>query len=130
MSIDDSVLDIEKMIQLAREGITKSYLVQLSNYYSLPIKELAELLPISMRSIQRYEEEEKFKQSVSIQIIIIGEVLKRGEDIFDNLKDLNIWLHSRIIGLDRQQPITLLDTPFGADWVLKELGRLEHGVYS
>jgi uncharacterized protein (DUF2384 family) len=39
-------------------------------------------------------------------------------------------LYGNLLALGGQKPIDLLDTSFGTKLLIKELGRMEHGVYS
>lgn len=118
------------LIELSRRGIPKKTLKSLADYSSISIKSLSQLLPVSERTIQRYAEDDKFKSDVSEHIILIARVLFRADEVFGNRKDLKEWLTTPQLGLGERTPLSLLDTSFGAQLVIDELGRLEHGVYS
>jgi len=117
-------------IALARKGVTKRTLQRLADYGGISIKSLAQLLPISERTIQRYEDSKKFSPDVSEHLIVIARVLFRGHEVFSDKEALNQWLTTSILGLGQRTPLSLLDTSFGAQLVMDELGRLERGVYS
>lgn len=118
------------LIDLARKGITKRSLRRLSEISSITVKELAELLPISLRQFQRYDEEKRMKRGVSEHVILIAEVLLKGMDIFDSPEELKLWLKSPLLSFGQRTPFGLLDTSYGVQMVMDELGRMEHGVYS
>ncbi len=119
-----------QMVETARSGISKQTLVNISKLSGLSIKEMAELLPVSLRTIQRYKNEDILEPAVSERVLLIAEVLAKALDVFGSLEDLQHWLHTPSIALDRQTPISLLDTSFGARLVTDQLGRIEHGIYS
>jgi putative toxin-antitoxin system antitoxin component (TIGR02293 family) len=118
------------LIELTRSGIPKKTLKSLAEYSTISFKSLAELLPVSERTIQRYADDEKFKSDVSEHIILIARVLFRADEVFSSREDLKEWLTTPVLSLGERTPLSLLDTSFGAQLVIDELGRLEHGVHS
>ena len=119
-----------QLVDLARKGISKQSLLKLSEVAGLTLKELADLLPVSLRTIQRCSEEDLLDPSVSEHALLIAELIADAGDIFHSSEDIKSWLKSPLIGLGGIQPVTLLDTSFGIRLVREELGRLEYGVYS
>ncbi len=92
--------------------------------------QIAELLPISERTIQRYARSQHFNRVVSEQILQIAEVVAKGIDVFQD-KDLFLaWMRQRNVALGNKTPLGLLTSRFGTEMVLDELGRIEHGVLS
>lgn len=121
--------DLE-LIQLARRGVSKKTLLKLAEYGSISLKTLAQLLPVSERTIQRYKESDTFSTDVSEHLLLIAKVIAKGYEVFNSREDLHNWLHAPLISLGRRTPLSLLDTSFGAQLVIDTLGRLEHGIYS
>ncbi|MEX0608087.1 MAG: antitoxin Xre/MbcA/ParS toxin-binding domain-containing protein [Balneolaceae bacterium] len=118
------------MIEMARKGVSKKSLLNLSKLGSIPVKKLSELLPVSERTIQRYKNHEKFNSDVSEHLILIAKVLFRAEEVFENKNKMQNWLQTPLLGFGQKTPLSLLDTSFGAQLLMDELGRLEQGVYS
>ncbi len=118
------------LVDLARKGVSKQSILRMAKMSSIPVKELAKLLPVSHRQFQRYDESERLKKDVSEHAILIAEVLLKGREVFENSDALKDWLKTPLLGLRQERPIDLLDTSFGIQLVIDELGRLEHGVYS
>lgn len=118
------------MVELARHGISKKSLLKLADIASLSLKQIAELLPVSLRTLQRYDDDDLLPPEVSEHVLHIAEVLGRGTEVFNNRKQLQQWLQTPSVSLAGQTPVSLLDTSFGARMVTDELGRLEHGVYA
>lgn len=118
------------MVELARRGISKTSLLKLAELSSISLKELSALLPVSLRTIQRYKDDELLEPALSEHALLIAEVIARAMDVFNNKKKMQQWLHTPSIGLGHQTPLSLLDTSFGARMVTNELGRLEHGLFS
>jgi putative toxin-antitoxin system antitoxin component (TIGR02293 family) len=65
---------------------------------------------------------------VSEHILQLAEVAARGVEVFGDKAAFLAWLHHANTALGHQTPVSLLSSRFGAEIVLDELGRLEHGI--
>jgi len=94
--------------------------------------ELAQLLPVSKKTVERYRHDLKTKlnRSVSERVLRIALVALRCEEVFGKNKVCNEWLKTRNIALGDKTPLSLMRSDFGIDMVLNELGRIEHGIIS
>jgi putative toxin-antitoxin system antitoxin component (TIGR02293 family) len=119
-----------ELIHLSREGVTKASLNRLLQQMNISQKEMANLLHLSPRTIQRMKESDKLPAAASGQLIEIAKVFARAKEVLGDTIKAKTWLKSTITGLNEEQPINLLDTPTGIQWVLDVLGRIEYGVYS
>jgi len=119
-----------ELIELVRRGISKKTILKLADLLSISLKDFAKLLPVTERTIQRYSDNRRFKREVSEHVILIAEVLIKGLEVFENKEGMNKWMKTPNRGISDTRPIDLLDTSFGIQLVMDELGRLEHGVYS
>jgi putative toxin-antitoxin system antitoxin component (TIGR02293 family) len=118
------------LIELGDKGITKDALVHLAKYLNIPLGQMAELVAVTERTIQRYTLEKSFNRIVSEQILQIAEVAVRGADVFGDKDKFLLWLKQPNRALGNKTPIGLLGSRFGAEMVLDELGRMEYGVFS
>ena len=118
------------LLRQARAGISKKSLMNIAEAGGLSLKEISTLLPVSLRTIQRYSDADLLDPSVSEHALQIAEVISKGSGVFDTLRDLQQWLHTPNPALGSETPLSLLDTSFGARVVIDELGRLDYGVYS
>jgi putative toxin-antitoxin system antitoxin component (TIGR02293 family) len=118
------------LVDLGTEGVTKEALLRLVRYLEFSIDQMAEILPVTKRTIQRYSSKQRFNQVVSEQIITIAEVTARGSVVFESKDDFLVWIRSSIKALGNRTPRSLLGSRFGTEMVLDELGRMEHGVMS
>ena len=123
----DSKMDL---FELGRDGITKKAISHLAAYLSLSWKEMAGLLPVTERTLQRYSSEQHFNSAVSEQAIHIAEVLAKGTDVFQDKNKLSTWLNTPHKVFHGKTPFAMLNSRFGMEMVLEELGRIEFGVYS
>ncbi len=118
------------LIELGNRGVTKSALLHLAGHLSLSVRQMAELLPVAERTIQRYKSRERFNRVVSEHILQIAEVAVRGGDVFGDRNKFRSWMKSPSPALGNRTPSSLLRSRFGIEMVLDELGRIEHGVIS
>jgi putative toxin-antitoxin system antitoxin component (TIGR02293 family) len=96
----------------------------------LSVSMMAVLLPVSERTIQRYTPEMHFNSVVSESILHIAKVVARGMEVFEENASCLSWLSQPCSALGGQSPKRLLTSRFGAEMVLDELTRIEHGVVS
>ena len=118
------------LIRLSSKGITKDALLRLASYLSMSIRQMAELLPVTERTIQRYKRKQRFNRVVSEQVLQIAEVAARGDEVFGGRGKFLSWMRSPSPALGNHTPASLLRSRFGTEVVLDELGRIEHGVIS
>ncbi len=118
------------LIELSNEGVTKDALANLAKYLSFTMSQMAELLPVTERTIQRYTPEKSFNRVVSEQILQIAEVAANGTDVFEDKDRFLSWMNHPNKALDNKTPMSILSSRFGVEMVLDELGRIEYGVFS
>lgn len=118
------------LVELSRVGITKNAVSNLAKYLSLSWKQMADLLPVTERTLLRYDTQQNLNPTVSEQVLHIAEVTAKGAEVFQNKEKLIIWLNTPNKVFSGKTPFSLLSSGFGAELVLEELGRIEFGVYS
>lgn len=118
------------LVTLSRKGVQKQALLNLANTLNLTIKELAGLLPVTERTLQRRGANSLLSSSVSEQIILIAEITETGSKVFGGIAPFRAWLKEKNTALGGNKPLDLLDTAIGVQLVSDELGKLEYGVYS
>lgn len=67
---------------------------------------------------------------LSKQILQIAEVAAKGSKVFEGRDRFLAWMNHPNKALNNKTPMSLLNSKFGTDMVLDELGRIEHGVFS
>jgi putative toxin-antitoxin system antitoxin component (TIGR02293 family) len=118
------------LYEAGQKGIPKKALLVLAARLNLSLKALAGLVHIAERTIQRKKDQELLSKPVSEQALQLAEVFSRGEDVFASADKMNAWLRLPNKALGNRQPLELLSSRFGAEMILDELGRLEHGIVS
>jgi putative toxin-antitoxin system antitoxin component (TIGR02293 family) len=118
------------LVKLGGKGVSKGAVSRLAKHLSLGLAEMAPLLSVNLRTIQRYSAERVFSRAVSERILRIALVVSRGEEIFGNSEQFSAWLKEPNRALADKKPIDLLVSNFGIDLILDELGRIEYGIIS
>ena len=117
-------------ISLARQGVSKQLLLQVQELMALSQKEMADLLHLTPRTLQRMNPEQLLPPAASGHLLELARLYRRSVDVLGSAALANRWLRTSLPALNGAQPVTLLDTPAGIQWVFTVLGRVEHGVYS
>jgi putative toxin-antitoxin system antitoxin component (TIGR02293 family) len=118
------------LVELSDKGVTKNALRHLAKFLSFTMSQMAALLPVTERTIQRYAPKKHFSRVVSEQILQIAEVAAMGAEVFEDRDKFLSWMDHPNRTLADKTPLSLLNSRFGAEMVLDELGRIEHGVFS
>lgn len=130
--LSDKISMVEEpvaMLSLSRKGVSFDVFQSLADRLNYTIKQWSKYLHITERTIQRYKKENKpFEPMQSERIIKIGVLHSRGAAIFGSEESFESWMRSQSVALGSIQPIELLDSGFGIEMLMDELGRIEHGV--
>lgn len=118
------------LLKLARKGISKKSLLALAKQISLTIEEVASVLHISERTLQRYTPQTLVKTEYADRAIELALLYERGIEVLGSERAFSNWIKSPNYALGGEIPFNLLDTRIGFTMVLNILGRIEYGVFS
>lgn len=118
------------IIRHARSGIKMGFLLYLAQLMTLGLSDLARLINVSLRTVQRYSPEFVLDADASSKVILLSMLNIHGKEVFGDQKIFNKWLKEPVKELDNRPPLELLDTPFGYRIIHQILGRIEHGIFA
>jgi len=118
------------VINLARKGFPKQVLLSLAKKISLSIQELANIIHISERTLQRYDDDAIIKTEYAEKAVELARLYARGEEVFGSIDKFKLWIKAPSLIFNGEAPVTILDTSAGFDMVFRELGRIEHGIFA
>jgi putative toxin-antitoxin system antitoxin component (TIGR02293 family) len=118
------------LLKLARNGVSKKSLINLAKHISLTLQELASIMHISERTLQRYEPTALIKTEYAEKAIELARLYERGTEVFGTMENFNDWMKTPNYTLNGEAPLSLLDTSIGFELILQTLGRIEYGVFS
>ncbi len=114
------------------KGITYDVFDQLQSKLDISEEKWAEILCLSVKSLQRYKKEKdfRFKPIHTEKILEISEVVALGMRVFeDNISHFNTWLATESFILGNHSPIDLISDSYGKEMVMQELTNIEQGIF-
>lgn len=118
------------VIEMSKEGITKASLMEFIHFLNFTPDQFARLLPITLRTIQRYSSKQTFSPTISEHIIQLVFLVGKGIEVFGSLEKFMSWFNAPSQALGGNVPIDLVNLKTGTQMVMDELGRIEYGVYA
>jgi len=118
------------IIKFARGGFPKRALMALAKKISLNLQELAYVLHISERTLQRYDDNEMIKTEYAEKAVELARLYTRGQEVFGSMDKFKLWIKAPSLIFNGEAPVSVLDTSAGFDMVFRELGRIEHGIFA
>lgn len=122
--------DTHDLISKSRNGVAMRQIQKYMDTYNLTLKEMASILNISERTLQRYEPKDILSKDVSDRALHLQRLYERGAEVFGTLDNFKGWMKSKILIFNNEKPISFLDTIFGFELLEKELGRIEYGIFA
>jgi putative toxin-antitoxin system antitoxin component (TIGR02293 family) len=117
-------------ISLIRKGLPKKVMDQLITKMGISEDDMASILHVSKRTLQRRSNEAPLNEEQSERLIELARLYSKGEGIMGDLDSFKEWMNTRLLSLGNKRPKEFLDTSIGISILLDELGRIEHGVFS
>ena len=118
------------LIARIRKGIGPKDLAKLAKRLELSIPDISELLPVSARTIQRYDSKKNLSKTLSEHVISLQCLLDETVKVFENKQKAVKWLKRPCMALNNEKPLDLCDTYQGMTIVSQELIRIDHGVFA
>ena len=118
------------IIEMSKEGVTKGSLMALVHFLNSSPEKFAHMLPVTLRTIQRYSNKQKFSPAVSEHIIQLALLVEKGIEVFGSRERFMRWFNTPSRALGGKVPSDLVSLKTGAQMVMDELGRIEYGVYA
>ena len=125
-----SVKNDTDFIDIIREGIPKEAMSNLMDIAEISLQEMSDITHISDRTLRRYNSQDKLPQEQSERVVELAKLYTRGSDVLGGLANFKEWMDSRLIPLGNKKPKEFLDTSLGIDLLMKELGRIEQGIFA
>lgn len=112
----------------AKSGLPTSVFYDLLNLTGLTQPELASLLDVSAKTINRYHQEGKKLNALnSEQALKMIRLYQKGVEVFGSLGSFNSWLRKPSFGLGEELPLHFMETSGGIDLIYDELTSIEFG---
>lgn len=124
-------MDTPRLVERVEEGLSFGELERLRQNMGLSMDEMAELVQIRPRTLDRRKKEGRLHPEESDRLLRASRVFGRAIVLFEGDGEGALrWLSSPQRALGRAVPLEMARTEVGAREVEGLIGRLEHGVFS
>lgn len=118
------------VVEMSKRGVTKGSLISLGYCFGFSPDKLANMLPVTLRTIQRYRNTQKFNPNISEHIIQLARLMVLGTEVFESRENFLRWFTTPNMALGGKIPADLVNLQAGAQLVMDELIRIDHGVFA
>lgn len=116
-----------QIIKHIRNGVSKNEWKLLIQLIGATEKELENVLPASISSMQK---KTVYSKETSERIYELARLYAVGLDVFDSRDAFKAWLMTPVRTLGNKKPFDLLDSSLGFEMVENEIERIRYNVYS
>jgi uncharacterized protein (DUF2384 family) len=126
--IPEQISDSEVLTYLQTKNIDWNYLNNIKKITDFNDEVISNWLNVSVKTYRSYRlPNNKFKDNVKEQIILLLSVVRHGINVFGTAKEFNQWLNSRNFFFDNKNPNAILNTVSGIRFVDDRLTSIEYG---
>ena len=119
-----------KVYPLVKEFNFKEF-KKIADKVSFTQQEWSNILHISERTIQRYSKNNGiFSFSVTDRILQIDKVIRKGIEVFGSIDKFLSWIRNNPSALEGTISLNSLGSFEGINLTLRQLGRIEHGIFA
>jgi putative toxin-antitoxin system antitoxin component (TIGR02293 family) len=118
------------LLKVAEGGLPFSALARFQRNLDLPLRELADLVGIPPRTLDRRRDRGRLTPNEADRVLRLSRVFSAALELFEgDMPAARGWMQRRQPALGRRRPLDLVRTETGAREVERLVGRLEHGVF-
>lgn len=117
------------VIEQSESGVSINYLNKLSDKFDITTHDWSEIMGISTKSIQRYQQQENTLSAIQTEFVLkIEQLYLVGEEVFGSVQSFKQWMQKPAYGLGNKIPAKILTTISGINLVINQVMRIAHGV--
>jgi putative toxin-antitoxin system antitoxin component (TIGR02293 family) len=119
------------LLDSIEKGISFHAFERVGKDHGLPLRELAEAIGLSERTLMRRKNEKRLSRFESDRLVSVTRFLAQTLELFEGNKLKAVsWLRSPVRALGGRSPLEMAGTETGLREAENLIGRLEHGVFS
>jgi putative toxin-antitoxin system antitoxin component (TIGR02293 family) len=127
MSRKLDILQESEVLYAARVGVTRSKVYDVIEMAGITLTEMGRYVHMTARTLQRKDSKEKLPSDISEKVLLIQNLYIKGANVFGSIEGFREWMNMPNVALSNETPKSFLDTYTGIEYLMQELGRLEHG---
>lgn len=124
------VRDLLDLHQLVHDGLPYQSLRRLQEELDSTQSEIADLLMMSTKTIQRRKQSKRLSSEESDRLVRVARLFTQAVLVFGDRERALSWLHAPVAALRGRRPWEFMDTDIGAEQLEELLGRIAYGVHS
>lgn len=118
-----------RLVHISREGLSYPKFLLAVEAFNFSKQELAQLLHISDRTLERiHKDKKRLSTPQTERILEVSILFEKGWDFFGDKESFRRWLSIPNYAFENQTPLSMLDTKYGIDSVEMLLERMAHGI--
>ncbi|MFC4635352.1 antitoxin Xre/MbcA/ParS toxin-binding domain-containing protein [Dokdonia ponticola] len=118
-----------RLVHVSREGLSYPKFLLAVEAFDFSKQELAQLLHISERTLERiHKDKKRLSTPQTERILEVSILFEKGWDFFGSKEAFRKWLSIPNYAFENQTPLSMLDTKYGIDSVEVLLDRMAHGI--
>jgi putative toxin-antitoxin system antitoxin component (TIGR02293 family) len=121
------ILNETQVVYAARSGITRSKFNDVAELTGFSLNEIGKYVHVTPRTLQRKNVNEKLSSDISEKVLLIQNLYIKGGKVFGSMQAFREWMSITNVALGNCAPKEYLDTYSGIEYLMQELGRIEHG---
>lgn len=125
---EDNVLHESEVLYEARRGVERQKVDALLHATGLTLTEMGQYVHVNPRTLQRKSASERLPSDISERVLLIQNLYFTGGQVFGSLEAFRQWMMQPNMALGGVVPKSYLDTFTGIEFLMHELGRIEHGL--
>lgn len=122
-----AVADLQRVMRV-QGGLATRALERLEGSTALADDDMARVLGISLRTLQRKRAQPRLDPQLSDRVLQLDDLYAYGAEVFGSLERFRLWVGEPTAALGHRRPLDVIDTHSGVELVEALLGRIEHGV--
>lgn len=117
------------VIEQSQSGVSINYLNKISNKFDISTNDWSDIMGISTKSIQRYQQQENILSATQTEFVLkIEQLYSVGQEVFGSVQNFKQWMQKPAYGLGNKIPSKILTTISGINLVINQVMRIAHGV--
>ncbi|SNB45434.1 antitoxin Xre/MbcA/ParS toxin-binding domain-containing protein [Geobacter sp. DSM 9736] len=115
-------------VEIIERGLPYDAVERLIEALDLTLEDFCHIVPVSRRTLARYRGG-SLDSHLSDHVLMVGKVYERAAEVLESQENAIHWLKTPNYTFRFKRPLDYLSSFTGAQEVLDELGRLQHGIF-
>jgi putative toxin-antitoxin system antitoxin component (TIGR02293 family) len=122
-----NILSENDVLVAARAGVPRKVVNDIMEITGFTLNEIGKFVHLTPRTLQRKKPTERLDTAISEKVLLIQNLYIKGSMVMGTIENFKDWMNTPNMSFDKARPKDFLDTFSGIDFLMHELGRLEHG---